>query len=93
MTRPFELSLARLENVAVAVTANDVPDEEGSAAIVVKFSDDTVPEVLLLAANRERTREIKQLRPSEEIRPTCTNPREGKDIRFTGRKNLSQRAL
>jgi|SRR6476660_8349645 hypothetical protein len=37
-----ELSLARLRNVAVALTANDVPDEEGSAAIAVKFSDGTV---------------------------------------------------
>jgi hypothetical protein len=41
VTRPFELSLARLRNVQVAVTASGVPDEEGSAAIVVKFSDGT----------------------------------------------------
>lgn len=42
VTKPFELSLARLRNVAVTVTPNDVPDEEGSAAIVVNFSDGTV---------------------------------------------------
>lgn len=42
MTKPFAQSLARLKNVVVTVTANDVPDEEGSAAIVVNFSDGTV---------------------------------------------------
>jgi hypothetical protein len=42
VTKPFELSLARLRNVAVTVTPNDVPDEEGSAACVVNFSDGTV---------------------------------------------------
>jgi hypothetical protein len=42
VTKPFELSLARLRNIAVSVTAKDVPDEEGSAAIVMKFSDGIV---------------------------------------------------
>lgn len=38
----FEQNLARLKNVAVTVAADNVPDEEGSAAIVMKFSDGTV---------------------------------------------------
>jgi hypothetical protein len=42
MTKRFEQSLAGLRNVAVAVTAHYVPDEEGSAAIVVEFSDGTL---------------------------------------------------
>ena len=33
----LEQKLARLKNVAVTVAADNVPDEEGSAAIVVNF--------------------------------------------------------
>ena len=42
MTRCLKQNLARLKNVAVTVAADNVPDEEGTAAIVVKFSDGTV---------------------------------------------------
>src|SRR5581483_2970911 len=42
VTRPFEMSLARLRNVAATIVPDDLPDEEGSAAIAVKFSDGTV---------------------------------------------------
>lgn len=42
MTKSFEQHLARLRNVSVAVAAESVPDAEGTAAIVVKFSEGTV---------------------------------------------------
>lgn len=42
MTKSFEQSLARLRNVSIAVSADNIPDTEGTAAIVVKFSDGTV---------------------------------------------------
>ena len=42
MTKSFKQGLARLRNVSVAVAADSVPDAEGTAAIVVKFSDGTV---------------------------------------------------
>ena len=38
----LEQKLAGLRNIAVAVAADNVPDEEGAAAIVLKFSDGTV---------------------------------------------------
>ena len=38
----FEQDLAKLTNVDVSVAPDDVPDEEGMAAVVVKFSDGTV---------------------------------------------------
>jgi hypothetical protein len=42
VTKSFEQSLARLRNVSIAVSADNIPDTEGTAAIVVKFSDGTV---------------------------------------------------
>ncbi|MEH2497814.1 hypothetical protein V1294_004293 [Bradyrhizobium sp. AZCC 1678] len=42
MTKSFEQSLARLRNVSVSVIADDIPDAEGTAAIVIRFSDGTV---------------------------------------------------
>jgi hypothetical protein len=42
MTKAFDQNLARLRNGEVAVTTDDVPDDHGSASIVVKFSDGTV---------------------------------------------------
>ncbi|OKO71320.1 hypothetical protein [Bradyrhizobium sp. AS23.2] len=42
MTNSFEQSLARLRKVSVAVVADNIPDAEGTAAVVVKFSDGTV---------------------------------------------------
>jgi len=38
----LEQSLARLQNVSVSVAADNIPDTEGTAAIVVRFSDGTV---------------------------------------------------
>ena len=42
MTDFFERNLSRLRNVAVAVAADDIPEADGTAHIVVKFSDGTV---------------------------------------------------
>jgi hypothetical protein len=42
MARRFAQNLARLRNVAVTVAADNEPDAEGSANIVVKFADGTV---------------------------------------------------
>ena len=42
MTKSFEQSLAGLRNVSVAVAADNIPDAEGTAAVVVKFSDGLV---------------------------------------------------
>jgi hypothetical protein len=42
VTTSFEQSLARLRNVSVAIVADNIPDAEGTAAVVVEFSDGTV---------------------------------------------------
>jgi hypothetical protein len=42
VTNSFEQNLARLRNVSIAVAADNIPDAEGTAAVVVKFSDGTV---------------------------------------------------
>ena len=42
MKTAFEQNLAKLRNVSVAMAADNIPDEEGTAAVVVKFSDGTV---------------------------------------------------
>jgi hypothetical protein len=42
VTKNFEQNLARLRNVSIAVAADNIPDEEGTAAVVVTFSDGTV---------------------------------------------------
>ena len=42
MTKSFEQSLAGLRNAAMAVGADNTPDAEGTAAVVVNFSDGTV---------------------------------------------------
>jgi hypothetical protein len=42
VTKSFQQSLAKLKNVSIAVTADNIPDAEGTASIVVKFSDGTV---------------------------------------------------
>lgn len=42
MTKSFEQSLSELKNATIAVVADDIPDAEGTASIVVKFSDGTV---------------------------------------------------
>jgi hypothetical protein len=42
VTTTFEQNLAKLRNVSVAMAADNTPDEEGTAAVVVKFSDGTV---------------------------------------------------
>jgi hypothetical protein len=38
----FEQSLASLRNVSITVAADNIPDAEGTASVVVKFSDGTV---------------------------------------------------
>jgi hypothetical protein len=42
VTKNFEQNLARLRNVRIAVAADNIPDEGGTAAVVVTFSDGTV---------------------------------------------------
>ncbi|WP_315741828.1 MULTISPECIES: hypothetical protein [unclassified Bradyrhizobium] len=39
--RPFVRKLEELKNVSIEVVADDTPDEEGTAAIGIKFSDGT----------------------------------------------------
>jgi len=40
--RPFVRKLEELKNVSIEVVADDTPDEEGTAAISIKFSDGTM---------------------------------------------------
>ena len=42
MTKSFQQSLAKLKNLSTVVTADDIPDAEGTAPVVVKFSDGTI---------------------------------------------------
>jgi hypothetical protein len=42
MTDSVEQSLAGLRNAGIAVAADNIPDAEGTAAVVVTFSDGTV---------------------------------------------------
>lgn len=42
MTKSFEQKLDRLRNASIAVAADNIPDAEGTAAVVVRFSDGTV---------------------------------------------------
>jgi hypothetical protein len=42
VTKPFEQNLARLQNVNIAVEGDNIPDAEGTASIIVKFSDGTI---------------------------------------------------
>jgi len=42
VTKSFVQNLARLKNVSIAVAADNIPDAEGTASVVVKFSDGTV---------------------------------------------------
>jgi hypothetical protein len=42
MTRSFERSLAGLRSTGISVAADDIPDAEGTAAVILKFSDGTV---------------------------------------------------
>jgi hypothetical protein len=41
VTNSFEQKLARLRNVSLTVVADNIPDEEGTASVVMKFSDGT----------------------------------------------------
>jgi hypothetical protein len=42
MTKSLEQSLAGLRETGIAVAADDIPDADGTAAVVLKFSDGTV---------------------------------------------------
>lgn len=42
MKKSLELSLAGLRGAGISVAADDIPDAEGTAAVVLKFSDGTV---------------------------------------------------
>ena len=42
MRQSLEESLTKLQNAAVAIFGNDIPDTEGQASIVVQFADGTV---------------------------------------------------
>ncbi|MBV8892682.1 hypothetical protein [Bradyrhizobium sp.] len=42
MTKSVEQSLAGLRKTGISVAADDIPDAEGTAAVVLKFSDGTV---------------------------------------------------
>jgi hypothetical protein len=42
VTKSFEQNLAGLRDVSIAVAGDNIPDAEGTASIVVKFSDGTV---------------------------------------------------
>jgi hypothetical protein len=42
MTKSFERSLAGLRSTGISVAADDIPDAEGTAAVILKFSDGTV---------------------------------------------------
>src|ERR1700722_8105923 len=88
MTISIGQCLAMLKNTSVAVADGYIPDERGTASVVVSFSDGTILRAFYWRLIEDGRAE--QLRSPAEIWSSRADRCKGTAIQYAGRENLQR---